>query len=109
MKPVLEEPRLIFIAGRAEQFANYARLRDRAESLIEAIQRLEAGMAPGSLGDAAAWKSIEELATMLSEVIVAQRKWLDDNDRAIGAAIEELRRDIRSLNTSKPMEELDDD
>lgn len=100
MKDVLEETRTIVIAGRPEIFNGYARLRQRAEGLLDAIERILAVLPANPLAASARWSEIGELVDSLAEVIAAQEQWLADNDADILRAIETFRSNFAAMRNS---------
>lgn len=100
MKDVLEETRTITIAGRPEVFYGYVRLRERAEGLLKAIERIEAELPPEPLDASARWKDVGELADVLAEVVAAQQQWLADNDADLLRVIETFRRNFAAMRDS---------
>ncbi len=100
MKDVLEETRTIMIAGRLEVFYGYVRLRERAESLLKSIERIEAELPVEPLDASARWKDVGELADVLAEVVAAQRQWLADNDADLLRDIETFRRNFAAFRNS---------
>ena len=100
MKDVLEETRTITIAGRPEVFYGYVRLRERAEGLLKAIERMEAELPAEPLAASARWKDVGELADVLAEVVAAQQQWLADNDADLLRVIETFRRNFAAMRDS---------
>ena len=100
MKDLLEETRTIMIAGRPEAFYGYARLRERAEGLLKAIERIEAELPRDPLAASARWAQIGELADVLAEVVAAQQEWLADNDADLLRVIETFRRNFAAMRDS---------
>lgn len=97
MKDVLEETRTIMIAGRPEVFFGYVTLRERAEDLLKAIERIEAALPAEPLAASARWTQIGELADVLAEVVAAQQQWLADNDVDLLRVIETFRRNFAAM------------
>ena len=100
MKDVLEETRTIVIAGRSEVFYGYARLRQRAEGLLEAIERIEAELPSDPFAALSCWRDIGQLADVLVEVIAAQKQWLADNDADLLRTIGTFRRNFAAMRDS---------
>lgn len=98
MTSVLDMPRTVTIGNRTETFRNYDHLAERAELLIQSLQRIEAGMAPD--GSNVNWNALADAAEALEDILAVQTEWLREHDDAIALEIESIRRNIRNLNTS---------
>lgn len=101
MTAVLDETRAVVIAGRAERFQGYDALARRAEGLIGWMQRIEIALGAAPRDAEKEWHDLATAAEALVAVSTAQEAWLADHDAALARAIEEVRGDIRSLNSPR--------